>query len=134
MSLDFSVRHLQREAAGSEERVHVLVQFKNGASVLSELGCEVTSQAGDVAAVFVRAGNLEELRQHPEIVFVETSRALKDEMDVSLADINLADPVTGSRAIPGDGRGALIGIIDSGFDLTDRKSTRLNSSHSQISY
>src|SRR5205085_10772325 len=68
--------------------------------------------------LFVRAGNLEELRQHPEIVFVETSCALKDEMDVSLADINLADPVTGSRAIPGDGRGALIGIIDSGFDLT----------------
>jgi subtilisin family serine protease len=118
MLLDFSVHHLQQEAADPEVRVHVLVQFKADALVLHELGCEVTSQAGDVAAVFIRAGSLEKLQQHPEIVFVETSRALKDETDISLAAINLADPVTGSRAIPGDGRGALIGVIDSGFDLT----------------
>jgi subtilisin family serine protease len=95
-----------------------LVQFKSDASVLSESGCEVTSTAGDVAAVFVRPGTLEKLRQHPEIVFVETSCALKDETDVSLVDINLAAPSMGSRIIPGDGRGALIGVIDSGFDLT----------------
>lgn len=118
MPLDFSIRHLQREAAASKERVHVLVQFQTDASVLRELGCEITSRAGDVAAVFVEAGSLEKLQQHPEIVFVETSRALKDETDISLMDINLADPVTGSSDIPGEGRGALIGVIDSGFDLT----------------
>ena len=118
MLLDFSVHQLRQDAADPEVRVHVLVQFKADASVLHELGCEVTSQVGDVAAVFIRAGSLEKLQQHPEIVFVETSHALKDETDISLVDINLADPVTGSRAIPGDGRGALIGVIDSGFDLT----------------
>jgi subtilisin family serine protease len=95
-----------------------LVQFKTDVSVLRKLGCEVTSQAGDVAAVFAQAGSLEKLQQHSEIVFIETSRALKDEMDISVVDINLADPVNGSRVIPGDGRGALIGVIDSGFDLT----------------
>lgn len=118
MSLDFNLRHLRREDVEPEELVHVLVRFKTDVSVLRGLGCEVTSRAGDVAAVFVRAGGLEELQQHPEVVFVETSRALKDETDVSAVEINLADPVTGSCVIPGHGRGALIGVIDSGFDLT----------------
>jgi subtilisin family serine protease len=39
-------------------------------------------------------------------------------MDISVIEINLVEPVTGSRLVPSDGRGALIGIIDSGFDLT----------------
>ena len=94
------------------------MQFKTEVSVLREPGCEVTSRAGDVAGVFVPAGGLEEFRHHPEVVFVETSSALKDAMDISAAAINLVDPLHGSRVIPSDGRGALIGIIDSGFDLT----------------
>ncbi|HEV2860548.1 MAG TPA: S8 family peptidase [Pyrinomonadaceae bacterium] len=113
--------HLHRsrqEEADPAERVHVLVQFKTDVSALREMGCEVTSRAGDVAAVFVRAGELGKLHEHPGIVFVETDRALKDETDVSTVAINLADPATGSRVIEGDGRGALIGVIDSGFDLT----------------
>ena len=43
---------------------------------------------------------------------------MKDETDVSAVEINLVDPVTLTRNIPGGGRGALIGVIDSGFDLT----------------
>jgi subtilisin family serine protease len=39
-------------------------------------------------------------------------------MDISVIDINLVEPTTCSRLVPSDGRGALIGIIDSGFDLT----------------
>lgn len=138
MPLDFSVRHPQREAVASDERVHVLVQFKADASLLRELGCEVTSWAGDVAAVFVRVGELGKLQQHPEIVFVETACALKDETDISLVDINLAAPVTGSRIIPGDGHGALIGVIDSGFDLThpsflnEQGKTRIRAAWDQV--
>lgn len=82
------------------------------------MGCEITSRAGDIAAVFVAAGSLGELQRHPEVLFVETSCALKDETEISAAEINLVEPVNGSRVIPGDGRGALVGIIDSGFDLT----------------
>lgn len=118
MSSDVNLRCLRQEAASPEERVHVLVQFKADVSVLCEMGCAITSRAGDVAGVFVRAGSLEELQRHPEIISVETSRALKDETDISTVEINLVEPVNGSRVIPGDGRGALIGIIDSGFDLT----------------
>lgn len=39
-------------------------------------------------------------------------------MDISVIEINLVEPITCSRLVPSDGRGALIGIIDSGFDLT----------------
>ncbi|HEY9283403.1 MAG TPA: S8 family peptidase [Pyrinomonadaceae bacterium] len=118
MSLDVNRGHPRREDVGPEERVHVLVQFKTDVSVLRDIGCEVTSRAGDVAGLFVRAGSLEELRRHPAVRFVETSRAFKDETDFSAVEINLVDPGTGSRVIPVDGRGALIGVIDSGFDLT----------------
>lgn len=118
MSLDVNLRHLRREDIDPEERVHVLVQFKTDVSTLRAAGCEVTSWAGDIAAVFVRGGRLEELQRHPEVLFVETARTLKDETDISTVEINLFDPVKGSRVIPGDGRGALIGIIDSGFELT----------------
>ncbi len=118
MSSDFNLRCLWQEAASPEERVHVLVQCKADVSMLREMGCEVTSRAGDIAAVFVRAASLEELQRHPEVISVEIPRALKDETDISAVDINLVEPVKGSRVIPGDGRGALIGIIDSGFDLT----------------
>jgi subtilisin family serine protease len=118
MSSDFNLRCLWQEPAGPEARIHVLVQFKADVSVLRELGCEVTSRAGDIAGVFVRAERLEVLRRHPEVRYVETSRPLRDETDISVVEINLVEPVKGSHVIPGDGCGALIGIIDSGFDLT----------------
>src|SRR5215208_2061614 len=106
MSLDFNFRHSRREIANPEERLHVLVQFKANASTLREIGHEVTSRAGDVAGVFVRVGSLEELQRHPKVLLVEVSRGLKDETDISAAEINLIDPLNSSRVIPSDGRGA----------------------------
>jgi len=39
-------------------------------------------------------------------------------MDISLIEINLVEPITCARLVPSDGHGTLIGLIDSGFDLT----------------
>lgn len=39
-------------------------------------------------------------------------------MDISVIEINLVEPITCSRLVPSNGHGAVIGIIDSGFDLT----------------
>ena len=118
MSLDFQVRHLQQRCTDADERVHLLVQFKGDVSTLGKLGCQVTSVAGDIAAVFIQAGSLNELAEHPEITHVETSRTLKDELDISSVDINVVERPNGPRIIPGRGRGAIIGVIDSNFDLT----------------
>lgn len=95
-----------------------MLQFRTDITTLYDLGCRVTSVAGDVAAVSVPVNSLDSLKEHPEVVFVEASRPLKDETDVSAVAINLIDPVTLLRTIPGSGAGALIGVIDSGFDLT----------------
>jgi subtilisin family serine protease len=119
--LDFQLRHL-REAAPADERVRVLLLYKNKNDLaeLEKLGFQVSSLAGDVAAGSVPARGLEELSKHPNVIFVEASRTLKDETDVSAVDINLIDPVLLRRTIPGGGRNAIIGVIDSGFDLTHR--------------
>lgn len=139
MTTDFKLRHLQQSSVSGEELAHVLVQFKNNISVLQELGCNVTTVFGDVAAVNVQIKDLARLQEHPEIVFVEASRVMKDETDVSTVTINLTDGATGSRTIPGNGRGAVIGIIDSGFDLTHpcfldahRASTRIIAAWDQV--
>jgi subtilisin family serine protease len=39
-------------------------------------------------------------------------------MDISVIELNLVEPSTCARLVPSDGRRALIGIIDSGFDLS----------------
>src|SRR3712207_3442196 len=83
MPAGVNIHHLWQKDVAPQEWVHVLVQFRNNVSALRSVGCEVTSLAGDVAAVFVRAGYLEELRRHPEVVFIEDPWALKDETDVS---------------------------------------------------
>lgn len=81
--------------------------------------------------------NLEKLWQHPENVFVAPLR-IKNEMDISVMEINLVAPITCSRLVPSDGRGALIGIIDSGFDLThpafldERGRTRILAAWDQV--
>jgi len=115
--LDFKLRYLSK-IAQSEERVRILLQFRNDVAELKKLGLQISSRAGDIVAGSIPLTNLAQLSEHPSVIYVEATRALKDETDVSAIDINLIDPVTGRRAIPGRGRGGLIGIIDSGFDLT----------------
>jgi subtilisin family serine protease len=118
MSSDFKLRHFQHTCAHPEERVHVLVQFRNDVSAIADLGFQITSVFGDIAAGSIHVGNLDKLKGHPNVSFIEASRTLKDETDVSAVAINLVDPANDLRLVPGGGRGAIIGIIDSGFDLT----------------
>lgn len=116
-SLDFKLRHLQQSLPG-EMRIHVLLQYRNDLRKLESLGFRVTSVAGDVAAGTISVDQLDQLAQHPEIIFVGGSRLLKDEMDVSSVYVHLRDPIANLRTIPTFGRGSIIGVIDSAFDLT----------------
>lgn len=118
MSSDYKLRHWVQVRVRPEDRIHVLLQFNNKLPEGPDMGLHVTSVAGDVAAVSIPAQNLDLLKSHPDVVYVEASRSLKDETDVSSVAIGLSDPETGSRLVPGGGRGAIIGVIDSGFDLT----------------
>lgn len=117
-TLDFRLQYLQAKAQPGAERVHVLLQFKRELSALEQIGFSPTAVIGDIAAGSIAPQQLAQLVAHPDVLIVEASRALKDELDVSLVAINLAYPITRQRTVPGRGRGAIIGIIDSGFDLT----------------
>lgn len=98
--------------------LRVLVWFDGDPGGLAATGFHASSTAGDVAAGSIPHDRLEELVRHPQVILVEGTRQLKNETDVSLPAINLLDPETMTRTVPGNGRGALIGVIDSGFDLT----------------
>jgi subtilisin family serine protease len=115
-NLDFRLRHLYQKVAAM--RLHVLLQFKKDLSAVERLGFQVTSRAGDVVAGSIPFDRLNELRNHSEVIIVEGSHHLKDELDVSLVASNLIDADTEERLIPSLGSGAIIGVIDSGFDLT----------------
>ena len=118
MSVDFKIHYLRQSCANKEERVNVLIRFRREVSSPGEFGIPLTSFAGDVASASVPVGSLDELNAHPDVLFIEAPRPLKDEMNFSTVMIGLTDAYSGERNVPGDGRGALIGIIDSGFDLT----------------
>lgn len=115
---DFKLRYIQQKLSLSRERIHVLLQFKNSISAIEGAEFQVTSVAGDVAAGLIPINRLERLLAIPDIISVEAGHSLKGEMDASLVAINLLDQATQLRTIPSQGKGAIIGIIDSEFDLT----------------
>jgi subtilisin family serine protease len=116
--LDFKLKHMLRKLALPEESIHVLLQFNEDITALEKLGIQITSRAGDVAAGFIPHRLFEQIVEHPNITRIESSRSLKDGLDMSLIAINLLASSTSARLIPSSGRAAIIGIIDSGFDLT----------------
>lgn len=96
----------------------VLIRFRNGLSSIQDLSFVPSSVVGDIASGSIPESQFETLRLHQDIVAAELSRPLHEHMDVSAIAIRLADPRTDLRTIPSLGKGALIGVIDSSFDLT----------------
>lgn len=116
--LDYRLTHLQQKNVPADERIHVLLLFKDQPADLAELDFQVTSRAGLIAAGSLPFNQLEPLKHHPSVVFAEASPSFKSEMDQSLSEMKLIDAKTKLPVIPGYGKGAIIGIIDSAFDLT----------------
>jgi len=115
---DYSLHHLE-ETSAADAQIHVLIQFEQGRlAEIEAIGFLTTSAIGDIAAGAIRVDSLPALREHPAVVLAEVSRPPKIETDVSSVAINLFDPRTNANTILGKGRGALIGVIDSGFELT----------------
>lgn len=92
-------------------RLRILLQFKNDLAAVERVGFQVTSRAGDVAAGSIPFDRLDELTNHPEVVLIEGSHQLKDELDVSVVASNIVDAATEERLIPSFGRGAIVGVI-----------------------
>ena len=108
--------------SAADAQIHVLIQFEQDRlAEIEAIGFLTTSVIGDIAAGAIRVDSLPALKEHPAVVLAEVSRPPKIETDVSSAAINLFDPRTNASTIPGKGRGALIGVIDSGIEIGEAK-------------
>jgi subtilisin family serine protease len=118
-TLDFKLRYLLRkESEDAETPVRIVIEFNGDLSAVSKLGFRSVTTIGDISTGTIPLNQLRQLGEHPNIVSVEGPSSLKDETDGNLAAINLVSPTTMLRRVSGLGRGALIGFIDSSFDLT----------------
>lgn len=118
-TLDFKLRYLLRKVSEhAETPVRVVIEFKGELSAIIGLGFRPVTIIGEIATGTIPLNRLRRLGEHPDVIAVEGSSSLKDETEGNLTAIRLLHPSAGPRVIPGLGRGALIGFIDSGFDLT----------------
>jgi subtilisin family serine protease len=118
-TLDFKLRYLLRKASEPMSTpVRVVIEFKGDVSTVTGLGFRPVTMIGEISTGTIPLNRLRQLGEHPDVIAVEGSSSFKDETDGSLFAIHLLLPATKLRVMPGLGRGALIGFIDSGFALT----------------
>lgn len=104
-------------AAAEEDsrEARVLVHFTCESADVESAGLRITSAAGDVAAGFVSMKNLKALAETEGVVYVESSRPLLPELDLSLVDSRV-EPLH-AAAPPRRGAGVIVGIVDSGINV-----------------
>lgn len=109
--------------------------------VLSETGCRLLAQQGDIAIAMIPVGRLPELVAHNEVKRIEASRSARLTMDTTRLVVN-ALPVYAGEVLPQayNGSGVVMGVMDIGFDLThptflndDRTAYRITRFWDQIS-
>jgi len=96
-----------------------LVRFRGSLPAFESMGGKVRSTFGDIANVDFPLDALNQLADLPNVLYIESSRALRPLLDTSV-------PVTGASSLrrgPAPnwagytGRGVIIGVIDTGIDL-----------------
>ena len=97
-----------------EPQVRVLLHFEGSLDAARDAGLTITSVAGDIAAGLIRLSDLDKLQAIPTITYVENSRPLHHELDISVPETGadtLWNAIGGNR-----GAGVIVGLIDSGVD------------------
>lgn len=118
-TLDYKLRYLLRKASRpANSPIRVVIQFKGELSAVERIGFRPVTTIGKIATGIIPFEQLRQLGEHPQVVAVEGSTSSKDETDGSLPATHLQPSATDLRATLGLSRGALIGFVDSGFDLT----------------
>ena len=97
----------------AQQQIPAIVTFDGRADFLSEFG-SVRTVIGDIAVVDVFVDQIENLSNHPSVVYVESSVPAKPYLDKSLPLIKV--PAARSN-FSATGNGVLVGIIDSGIDF-----------------
>lgn len=99
-----------------KQTVKTLLMFEGSLEELSSLGVNIRSRAGNIFSVKIPIENLENLSDNPQIKFIESSKTLFPELDVSRVEAEVDHVHDG---IPGyKGTDVIVGIIDTGIDWT----------------
>jgi len=99
-----------------EGRLGVLVKTTQSIHSGSYRGIPILGRAGRILALSVSLGELAELAEDPEVVYVEPSWRTRPSLDRSVAAIG-AD-IVHDASPPVVGEGVVIGIVDTGIDYT----------------
>lgn len=111
------------EAVVAEDMVSVLVEAKDAAGVLDDIEKAQRNESLEVLADGFLSANVtlstaEHLVKHKKVTRVQTKRQSVPFLEAALPDIGVlgGDPV--ARVVAETGKDVLIGVIDSGFDLS----------------
>ena len=112
----FGIEMAEDAAPNSTPDLIVLVKFEGSVEALAGAGLRIRSVSGDVATGVIDPRALAALGGLDEVVAVESSRPLVEELDLSLIEVRADEVHVGP---PGRrGAGTIVGIIDSGIDFT----------------
>ncbi|MGY1727833.1 S8 family serine peptidase [Geodermatophilus sp. SYSU D01062] len=97
-----------------------IVETANASEVAQAMSAdaEVEELSDSFLSVRANVATLARLSQRPDVQRLQTKKLAQVHLDAALPDIGLAAPQPGPRPVAEDGAGVLVGIIDSGFDLS----------------
>ena len=97
-----------------------IVETGNAAAVVERLdgAAEVEQLSANFVSVRADAGVLAELSALPQVRRVQSKKLAQPHLDLAMPDIGLRADQGGARPVEEDGTDVLVGVIDSGFDLS----------------
>ena len=98
-----------------------LVETRNAEAVADRLagtGAEVESLSPNILSVRADAKVLVGVAALPQVRRVQSKKLAQPHLDLALPDIGLRANALGARPVEEDGSDVLVGIVDSGFDLS----------------
>jgi subtilisin family serine protease len=98
-----------------------LVETRDAQAVIDRLAdaaVEVEQLSPNILSVQADAGVLVGLTTLPQVRRVQSKKVAQPHLDLALPDIGLRADQNGARPVEQDGADVLVGIVDSGFDLS----------------
>lgn len=105
-------------------KVRVLLQFKKNLKKIEKAGFKPFTVAEDVASGELELSKLDAIAGLSDVVMIESSRPMTDELDISMPEVRADIVHTGPPGYRGSG--VIVGIIDSGIDFTHECFTKPN--------
>jgi hypothetical protein len=108
-----------RRAAPPPQRAAVIVEARDPGEVADRVGdAKIEQLSENFLSVEGDVGNIANVTQLPQVRRVQTKKVSQMHLNEALPDIGLIAPQAGPRPVAEVGTGVVVGIVDSGFDLS----------------